>query len=505
MNFSTHTCLRCDTQFELTAEDKDFYERIDVPFPTLCPEDRLKRRMQFRNERKLHVRKCDLTGETIVGNVRPNRPYPVYHVDEWHKQEFELPYLEKYDFDRPFFDQLYELYARVPRMHKVTSGGEENCDYANHSGNSRNCYFLFNSQDDEDCMYVKFGDNCRDCVSCNNVIQCELCYECVNGKNCYNVKFSDDTENCSDSMFLRNCRSVKNSMFCYGLERKEYCFFNEQLTKEAYEEKLKEYRVDSHKSLEYLKKAWEEWSSKWPRIRHIILNSENCTGDSIYNSQNAHDCYNVIQIQDSRYILNCRDVKDSYDVYAYGMETELNYECITMAYCYNVMFSVYCIHCSFLRYSDSCWSCENCFGCIGLKNGKFCIFNKQYSEEEYNELVPKIIEHMKSTGEWGEFFPEKFSMFPYEDTIAQDYFPMDSVKKVAIVSDGALMTDTIPDLISDVDVSLAANTYFCPVEQKPFKFQKKELEFYKKIGVAVPRVSFEGRYLKRNELIPFPY
>jgi len=31
---------------------------------------------------------------------------------------------------------------------------------------------------------------------------------------------------------------------------------------------------------------------------------------------------------------------------------------------------------------------------------KYCILNKQYSKEEYEELVPKIIEHMQKTGEW---------------------------------------------------------------------------------------------------------
>ena len=44
------------------------------------------------------------------------------------------------------------------------------------------------------------------------------------------------------------------------------------------------------------------------------------------------------------------------------------------------------------------------------------IFEKSYSEEEYNELVPKIIEHMKGGGEWGEFFPISHSPFGYNET-----------------------------------------------------------------------------------------
>jgi hypothetical protein len=31
---------------------------------------------------------------------------------------------------------------------------------------------------------------------------------------------------------------------------------------------------------------------------------------------------------------------------------------------------------------------------------------------------------MRSTGEWGEFFPHELSPFGYDETVAQEYFPM---------------------------------------------------------------------------------
>ena len=38
---------------------------------------------------------------------------------------------------------------------------------------------------------------------------------------------------------------------------------------------------------------------------------------------------------------------------------------------------------------------------------------------------------MKSTKEWGEFFPTELSAFGYNETVAQEYFPMteEEVKK----------------------------------------------------------------------------
>ena len=31
---------------------------------------------------------------------------------------------------------------------------------------------------------------------------------------------------------------------------------------------------------------------------------------------------------------------------------------------------------------------------------------------------------MQKTGEWGEFFPASFSPFGYNETVAQEYFPL---------------------------------------------------------------------------------
>lgn len=50
-------------------------------------------------------------------------------------------------------------------------------------------------------------------------------------------------------------------------------------------------------------------------------------------------------------------------------------------------------------YVHNCFYSSDIFGCIGLRNKQYCIFNKQYTKEEYEKLVPKIIEHMQKNGE----------------------------------------------------------------------------------------------------------
>jgi hypothetical protein len=57
-------------EFPIYQSDVDFYEKISPTFngkkyavqtPTLCPEERQRRRLMFRNERKLYKRTCDAT------------------------------------------------------------------------------------------------------------------------------------------------------------------------------------------------------------------------------------------------------------------------------------------------------------------------------------------------------------------------------------------------------------------------------------------------------------
>ena len=47
-----------------------------------------------------------------------------------------------------------------------------------------------------------------------------------------------------------------------------------------------------------------------------------------------------------------------------------------------------------------CQNVANLFGCVGLKNKQYCILNKQYTKEEYETLVVRIIQQMQQTGEW---------------------------------------------------------------------------------------------------------
>src|SRR3989344_5682262 len=81
------------------------------------------------------------------------------------------------------------------------------------------------------------------------------------------------------------------------------------------------------------------------------------------------------------------------------------------------------------------------FGCFGLKKKEYCILNKQYAPEEYKKLRAKIVEQMNekpyvvekrhTTSDkdtivyrYGEFFPPELSPLAYNESVADDYFPL---------------------------------------------------------------------------------
>jgi hypothetical protein len=178
-----------------------------------------------------------------------------------------------------------------------------------------------------------------------------------------------------------------------------------------------------------------------------------------------------------------------------------------MSRCNNVKFNYYskpCVDCEYVQYCSG----ENLFGCVGLNKKEYCIFNKQYSPEEYFHLKTQIIEHMKQTGEWGQFFPTKFSPFAYNETVAQDYFPLTKEQiqqrgykyKEPDQKEYQPQTYQVPENTNDASKDITQQILACSKTGKNFKLIAKELSFYKKFGLAIPDLCPDQRHMQRLHL-----
>ncbi len=509
-------CRQCQAQFEITSADLEFYQKVSpvlkgkclpISAPTLCPLCRQQRRQARRNERKLYNRKCDATGKQIIALYPSDSPYQVYESKLWWSDETDAKkHGRDFDFTRPFFEQFYELQLTVPRPN-LFNKTVENSEYTNHADQTKDCYLIMNGGLCENCLYGNWIVRAKDCVDCSFIESCELCYQVSFSSECYNCKFCSHIDNCTDSYFLFDCKNVKNAALCVGLRNREYCLLNKQYSPEEYKIALNKLELHTQDGLTKAQQLFQDLRNNLPQQASFIINSEQSSGNNIVNSKDAANCF---YIRDCNNVKNCfevLEVTDGYDVYEAGIKCELLLETHATNRCYHTAFSSASYDNQFIYYCDLCHNSKNLFGCIGLKNAEHCILNKQFSKEEYEVLVAKIITHMQSTNEWGEFFPIAYSPFPYNDTQAQETFALnkDTVKKnqwpwrdESTMSHYQGESVTIPNTIAEVDDSFCQKILTCKKCQKNYRIIKQELVFYRNQNLPVPQLCIECRHQQRT-------
>lgn len=503
-------CSQCKSDFVIDKFALDFYEKIQVPQPTFCPDCRSQRRMIFRNERHLYNRPCDLCAKNFLSIFHQNVAFPVYCYSCWWSDKWDArDYGIEYNSNVSFFQQIQELFNKVPHL-GIVSSHCENSDYVNHTNYSKNCYLIFGCHGDENCYYCWRVHDSLECLDCAQVDKSQYCYECVDCDECYQLTFSQDCSHCSNSGFLYDCKGCKDCYFSAGLRNKQYCIFNKQYSKEDYEKVLQSLNLGSQQGLKLAKQKFAEFIKSYPRRATYLQNSENVSGDHIINSQNTFSSFNVKNIQDGAYLESCEDLKDAMDCTFSGWPAELVYEGIS-AGCVNSYNTKFCIgswSCSNIEYCDSCHHSKELFGCISLRQkNEYCILNKQYSVEEYTALKAKIIADMKQNKEYGEFFAASISPFAYNESIANEYFPLS--KEEALTKgymwrqedkkDYLPATYKLPDHIQQIPETIATEILACEKCSKNYKIIGSELQFYRKFQLPVPSLCFGCRHQERMD------
>ncbi len=498
-------CKKCSENFEITNSDLEFYKKIspkfsgkifEIPAPTLCPECRQQRRLAFRNERNLYRRKCDATGENIISVYSPDKKYKVYEQNFWWSDKWNpLDYGKDFDSSKSFFEQFWDLLKEVPKAW-IINKNSINSEYTNICANNKDSYLLIESSDNESCFYSYWIQNSKNCIDCSFSSKCENCYNIDNCFNCYKLFNSKDCNQCNFSDYLQNCINCEFCFDCQNLDWKKYFIKNIEYSKKDYFEEIK--KINSEKIILNNKSNQIKNSPKcsW----NYILNSNNC--EKCFHTQDSSDCKNSNHIW--------RNAKNIFDCDTVWMNSELIYESINVAI--DSFKNLFCNRCWTVNnsfYSDNCDNSSNLFWCVWLKNKKYCILNKQYSKQEYEKLVPKIIEKMWTDEEWWEFFPANLSPFWYNETVAKEYFPLSkeeileqnfnyseyespSPKVEKIIS-----ASKLPENILDIPDDILNWAIECETSKKPFRIIKPELEFYRKHNLEIPKKHPDVRHFER--------
>ena len=517
------SCRQCTHEFEIASDDLEFYDKVSpvykgkkhsIPAPSLCPECRQQRRLAFRNERKLFTDQCDLCKKSVISLYSPDKPNKVYCQscwwgDEWDPAEFK----RDFDFNKPFFEQFKELQKIVPRL-SIFNLQSVNSEYTNHASGNKNCYMGVALGECEDCMYSHWLLHSKDSLDMLYCEQCEQCYECLYCNNCNRTSFSEHCRSTHDSLLCYECRSCESCIGCVQLQHKKYHLFNEPVSKEEFE-KYKQEMLTSHEKFAEACKKFNALKLKSPRSASLQINCQDSSGNDLYNCKNTHYSFNCRRVEDSKYIYDAADFKDSMDCYesGWGKDSELMYDVHGGNENTRNLFCNTCSNCSDLVYSELCFSgSKSLFGCISMKKKQYCILNKQYSKEEYEMMVSEIIDHMKRTGEWGGFFPPALSPFGYNESAGMEYYPMTTEEAAAKKYnwtdyeapkpdiENAVKRSELPDNITKVSNNVLEIAITCETSQRPFRIVKKELEFYRTVGLPLPRKHPDERHKDRFAL-----
>ncbi|MCX6807384.1 MAG: hypothetical protein NTZ80_01055 [Patescibacteria group bacterium] len=515
------TCPKCQSSFEITPEDLVFYDKISpifngkkfqIPSPTLCPSCRIQRRLGYRNQQNFYQRLDDFSKTNIVSLYSPNKPYKVFNDKIfWSDKWSPLEYGQDFNFNDSFFNQFRQLQINVPRSSMHQDLTNENCEYTTFSAQSHNCYLSSGFNSCENIYYSAWQVLLKDSVDCLKCTKSELLYECMDCQNCYHCLFSQNCVNCDHSYFLEDCIGCSRCIGCKNLRNKKNYIFNKPSQSEEVDKFIS--NLGSYKCLLETKELSDKHRKKLPSLYAHLQKTENCSGDRLENAKNCQQCFDgIVDAEDCHY---CQifgwDARDLGDCTLATKNSELLYENLAIMEVYNSAFINFCSRCNNIFYCDNLASCEHCFGCIGLRNAKYCILNKQYSKEDYDSLTSRIIPHMQKLNEWGEFFPISISPFGYNETVAQELFPLtedEAIQKgfdwCSYKSPQPKFTKTLSadqlekfDDIQSVPDDITKFALKCEISGNLFQIQKPELKFYQQMNIRLPRRCPKIRHLDR--------
>ena len=502
--------LKKNNDVKDSFEYKDWKLKAKIPTPTLCPEERERRRFSFMNEQCLYKRKCDNSWKNLIGIFSPDKDYIVYDQAFWRTFNRNIYEINSYQWN--FKDNISELLFHTPIANRAVLNCE-NSNYANQVRETKNSYMCFNCIDIEDCLYVyKWVSHNQNCVDCDKIDHCSACFSSIQLRNCMSLFFCQNCSDCSNSYYLLNCVWCHDCFNCNNLVNKSYCINNKQYTKQEYQEilpKVKKWIIGTY----------------WV-VKHIWYTQKDCDvsfWDNLVWCKKTSFCYELT---------NCENVKYSWDVM--GMKDTYDTRWINAQFCLESYLAWEDHHCWFLfesrsnidsRYCIYCHNSKNIFWCVWLKNKEYCIYNKEYTKEEYNQIVPEIIAQMIRNEEWWEFFNPSIAFYWYNETMAMEKYPLtkqealkmwykrsDYVAPFPKVEKTVLWKQLpkqwckiIKEKKPEILEKILNYAIICEVSKRPFRITKQEIEFYIKhnlpLPIKHPDIRHQERFAKKNPTV----
>ncbi|MCX6734192.1 MAG: hypothetical protein NTX63_05300 [Candidatus Peregrinibacteria bacterium] len=196
------------------------------------------------------------------------------------------------------------------------------------------------------------------------------------------------------ALYRRNCDLCKTSMITIYKPESPFtvycqsCWWSDKWDPATYE---KEY--------DFSRSFFEQFRELSRNVPRSALYNVNCVNSEycqqVVDDKDCYLCFVSKGCDSCMYMGNALNDRDSLDS-SYLTYSELSYECVDSDHLYNCSFCEHCSNSNDLMFCYDLSGCHNCFGCVGLRNKEYYIFNKPYSKEEYSEKIKSFELHKQS-------------------------------------------------------------------------------------------------------------
>ena len=182
---------------------------------------------------------------------------------------------------------------------------------------------------------------------------------------------------CGEEKILIYPKDSEYKIYCFA------CFFSDKWDGKTYE-----------KDYDFSKTFFEQYIQLFKSVPRLGTIKQGFNTNSEYTNRvsDLKNCYLIFGSNDNE---NCfygvsfwgsRDSMDCYNI----RKCERCFECIDCYNCNGLKYSTECNSCIDSMFLLNCRNCQNCFGCVNLRSKNYCIFNEQYSRDEYFQKISEF-------------------------------------------------------------------------------------------------------------------
>ena len=415
-----------------------------------------------------------------------------------------------YDNEKTFFNNFRDVFRTIDMPNTCQYGNNTNTSFSESVLNGKNVYLTFAAISDcENIAYcVSIKEKCVDVFNSLMVQDNSQDIYFVSGVSwSYKVFYSRYIKNSNNIWFSTNLVGCRECIGCDNLNNVNYHIDNQPYSEEEYFRKKEKILNDKHNFLEKYK-ALDIWGNN--------IGCENIkNGDALFNCFDISDAKHSYNVKSGKNLIFTGwsgGVENAYDICGWGSSTANDIYWVAGVKGDHVYCSSHIIG-SNIFYSYYLEDCSYCIWCVGLKNKSYCIFNKQYTKDQWNILADKIFSQMESEWRLWEFFPGGLNPFYFNDTIAGmlwDFTKQEAKAKWYMWRDEEIKVD-IPDssdIISvkdleeyewwDADWEWRINPeilkkVITDSEWNYYRIIQMEYDFLLKHGLPLPRVHWLER------------